>query len=66
MSDILYDTSFYRDYRARTSTICPDCGHILSMKVQTPTNGTGQEANSTMGNVIEILWCQNCRRRPEV
>ena len=66
MSDIRYDSSFYLDYRKQTSTICPDCGHSLSMKVQAPTNGTGHESFSEMGNVIEILWCQNCRRRPDV
>ncbi|MBN1880758.1 MAG: hypothetical protein JW885_01180 [Deltaproteobacteria bacterium] len=66
MSDIRYDTSFYRDFKKRTSTICPDCGHSLSMKVEFPKNGTGQESHSAKGNVVEILWCQNCRRRPDV
>lgn len=66
MSDIRYDTSFYHDHKKGTSAICPDCGHNLSMKVRVPSNGTGQEPNSGMGNVIEILWCHNCQRRPDV
>jgi len=66
MSDIRYDSSFYRDYMKRTSTICPDCGHALTMKMQAPVNGGDPRSGSAAGNVLEILWCKNCNRRPEV
>jgi len=66
MSNTHYDFSFYRDYRKGTSTICPDCGHGLSMKVEAHAHATGGDASAPMGNVIEILWCQNCGRRPDI
>jgi hypothetical protein len=66
MPDIRYDSSFYRDYMKRTSTICPDCGHTLSMKLQVSENGGGSQSGSVTGNVLEILWCKHCNRRPEV